>query len=136
MDGTEFLPKHILDLSIKPNNEIGWSREAIPEVLKYAHQRKVAVLALQVQMNFPKATCDFYWLCYQNEPKEFSGTWEEYCNKTFEDSCKWLETVTDDLLEHELRTGFGIVAERQLILKHARILTYFIDKENFEKSRK
>ncbi len=86
-------------------------------------------------MNFPKATCDFYWLCYQNEPKKFSGTWEEYYNKTFEESGKWLESVTDDILEHELRAGFGIIAERQLILKLARILTYFIDKDMFEQSR-
>ena len=62
MDEYELLPKHVMEKASPRQREKGWKREDLEMVLPEACKVKLAAFAGQVQAQFPKATCDYYWL--------------------------------------------------------------------------
>lgn len=77
------LPPQILNEADIRGNEYAWKLSCIPLVAQAARDENLGILGGQVQVRFPDATCEFYWLNADPAPRKLGESWNTYVNRSY-----------------------------------------------------
>jgi len=133
-----YLPKELLDKSIKSGKEFGWLREDFEFVIKTARNLEIAIIGGQTQFKFPDGICELYWRKFDTKPKEIDENWQEYCKRTAFECLDHFKKIPSDYdLRIEGIENFKFLkdmeSENVEFEKHLIIIIYFENKPVNEK---